>query len=86
MRELRVLWKTRHSSGFPWPFRWGLRAPSRRAYARQLLTGDIWYSTVPLRKQLLRIPLRPIRYVQTVRRIARVRAMTYHVRDYDSVP
>jgi hypothetical protein len=85
-RDLGALWRTRHSSGLPVPFRWGLGAPSRRASVQQWLTGHVWYSAVPLRRQLLGIPLRPLRYVRMVRGVARARGEDFHVAELDSVP
>jgi hypothetical protein len=85
-RDLLALWRTRRTSGFPVPFRWSLGAPSRRAAARQWLTGYPWYSAVPLRRQVLGIPARPVRYARMVRGVARARGENFQVADLDSVP
>lgn len=85
--DLRALWRTRHSSGFPWPFRkGGLRPPRRRLAVQQLVTGYAWYSPVPLWRQVLAIPARPYRYLRMVRAIARTRNHPYAPHMQDDVP
>ena len=81
LADLRFLWKTRRTSGFPWPLRRGWRGRDWHLTA----TGYPWYSPVPLRRQLARWPLRPWRYARRVREIARVRRMPYAPADYDEV-
>lgn len=83
-RDLRFLWSTRSTSGFPWPFRYGFG--SRWHKVRFALTGHPFYSVVPLWRQILTIPLRPWRYARMVRRIAYVRRLPYSAADYDDVP
>jgi hypothetical protein len=85
LSDLLHLWRSRKQHGFPWPFQFW-RAPTKRAALRQLLTGYVWHSPVPLWKQLLCIPLRPYRYARMVKEIARVRSLPYHETLYDSVP
>lgn len=80
MNDLIYLWRSRHDQGFPWPFSW--------------FGGGVWpwvtgywrFSPVPKWKQIIRIPLRPYRYVRMVRHIARTRAMSYHPSMQDDVP
>ena len=84
IHDLRYLWRTRHSSGFPWPFRWSGFHGRTRLYA--LLTGRPPWTVIPLWKQLLTIPLRPWRYAKMVRGIARARAVHYHPSMQDDVP
>ena len=83
--DLAYLWRTRHSSGFPRPFRWG-HAPSRRLVLRQWATGHVWHSCVPVWRQVLGVPLRPYRWLRMVREIARVRRMPYVPSMQDDVP
>ena len=86
IRDLVCLWETRHSSGFPRPFTWGLSPPTKRLALRQWITGHIWHTTVPLQRQVVGIPLRPYRWLRMVRNIARTRGMNYHSSMYDDVP
>ena len=86
IRDLLFLWETRHSSGFPRPFEWGLSPPTRRLLFQQWATGHIWHTVVPLRRQVLGIPLRPYRWFRMVREIARVRRMPYAPSMQDDVP
>lgn len=82
--DLLVLWRTRRSSGFPIPFRWSMRPRRRVDRARQWVTGHVFYSSVPLWKQVLGVPFRPWRYAKMVREIARTRNYGYSRFDYDS--
>jgi len=79
MSELLHLWRSRHEHSFPWPFR------SFGGGWQVWVTGYSRFSPVPLRRQVLRIPGRPFRYVRMVRRIARTRAAPYSVTDQDTV-
>jgi hypothetical protein len=81
--DMASLWQTRRTSGFPWPM-FG-RGQIGGGW-QMALTGYPSYSPVSLWRQVLRIPLRPIRYLRMVRAIARTRGMAYNVSDYDSVP
>jgi hypothetical protein len=87
VNDLRVLWATRKSSGFPWPFQPGLGWEDT---AWRWFTGYSIFSSVPTWKILLRIPLRPYRYAKAVREIARVRnygrGVYFDPRVYDDVP
>jgi hypothetical protein len=47
--------------------------------------GHSRYSQVPLRKQALGIPLRPLRYWRRVRAVAHTRAAYYHPTMNDDV-
>lgn len=73
-----MLWTTRGSSGFPWPF--------QHRSARWLLLGHPSWSAVPVWRQVLGIPLRPWRYARMVRNIARVRNRPYSPSRQDDVP
>lgn len=77
LRDLRVLWRTRRSSGLPWPHYTGLR---------HVLLGYPAWSPVPVWRQLLRWPLRPYRYCRMVRSVAQVRNRPYAPALYDEVP
>lgn len=83
VRDLRVLWATRKSSGLPWPFRRGL---GWQDTAWKWATGYSIFSPVPVWKQIAREPLRPYRYARMVREIARVRNRPFAPSRYDEVP
>ena len=81
IKELRYLWATRKSSGFPWPTWRGFGGGPH-----MVLTGYPPWVAIPLWKQVITIPLRPWRYAKRVHRIAHIRAINYHPFDYDNVP
>jgi hypothetical protein len=81
LTELGYLWRTRHGSGFPWPTWRGFGGGWHMA-----LTGYPPWAVIPLRRQVLGIPLRPWRYWRRVREVARVRSIHYHPTMYDEVP
>ena len=70
--ELRYLWATRKQSGFPWPTWRGFGGGWRMA-----LFGYPPWAAVPLWRQALGVPARPVRYFRRVREVARVRSIHY---------
>lgn len=86
VRDLRVLWATRKSSGFPWPFQSAFAFHSKRHAAHMLVFGHPPWTTIPIWRQALGIPLRPWRYARMVRRIAMVRNHDFAPRHYDDIP
>lgn len=82
--NLRFLWSTRNTSGFPWPFHYGVG--SKRHRIRFALLGYPFYSPIPVWKQIVTIPFRPYRYIRMVCGIAYTRAINFNVSMYDDVP
>lgn len=81
LRDLRVLWETRHTSGFPWPTWRGFSGGWHMA-----AFGMPRWAAVPLWRKVLGIPMRPVRYARMVRGIARARNYGFSLSDYDDVP
>lgn len=81
--DLRYLWATRRTSGFPWP-RFGVGQVGGGWW--MALTGHPSFAVIPRWKQVVTIPLRPWRYVRMVRGIARTRAIFFNPAMYDDVP
>ena len=78
LADLRYLWRTRKSSGFPWPFQ-GYRG-------REIFWGrPAWMSKRRRWQGLLEAPFRPYRYLRMVRMIAKVRRLPYAPSLYDEV-
>lgn len=83
LTDLRYLWTSRKSSGFPWPIQSGFGWSDK---AWMVVFGQSIHSVQPVWKQTLGIPLRPWRYARMVRRIARTRAVFFTTAMYDDVP
>ena len=82
IHELRYLWATRKTSGFPWP---SWRGIDGRLSWHMAVFGSPRWSPMPLRRKIARIPLRPWLYYRRVIAVAHTRSFPYRHSDNDSV-